>query len=307
MSSNDWKRVSRRRPCPVCEKPDWCLYVGDDDSPTAAICARVESEKQCGEGGWLHVLRTDGPTWAPWKRTIHIAAKQLQPEASALDFNKLAAEAAAIVTPHLPRVFGEDPLKWVGEDLGVSAESLRRLGVGWFPVRKAWGFPMRNALGEVVGIRLRLFSGKKLSVKGGKEGLFIPAGLSCGGSLFVTEGPTDAASLLDLGFNCIGRPSCRGGAKHIVALANRLGPSEVVIVADADGPGQRGAERLAAKLLAYVPTVQVITPPAKDAREWKRNGATAADVNALIDATPAKSLKIRVSSSNEKASLSPVR
>jgi hypothetical protein len=76
-SSSDWQRVSKRRPCPVCGKPDWCMYVGSDDSPTAAICARIESPKRCGEGGWLHVLRDDGPTWAPWRRRIELSVRRI--------------------------------------------------------------------------------------------------------------------------------------------------------------------------------------------------------------------------------------
>ena len=82
MSRGDWQRVSRRRPCPVCEKPDWCLYAGDESAPSAAICMRVESDKQVGTdgAGWLHVLRSDGPVWPEWKRTLHIAARKLGPE-----------------------------------------------------------------------------------------------------------------------------------------------------------------------------------------------------------------------------------
>jgi len=57
---------------------------------------RVESDKPAKNGGWLHILRDDGPTWAPWKRTYHVAAKRLAPEPAALDFAKLA-EAAAVV------------------------------------------------------------------------------------------------------------------------------------------------------------------------------------------------------------------
>ena len=85
MSRGDWKRVSRARPCPVCERPDWCLYAGDDNAPSAAICARVESDKLAGDqgAGWLHVLRNDGPSWPGWKRTVRVAARGLGPEPAA--------------------------------------------------------------------------------------------------------------------------------------------------------------------------------------------------------------------------------
>lgn len=64
-----WQRVGKRRPCPICHKTDWCLVAGPADCPAAVICARVESPKQCAEAGWLHVLRNDGPVWAPWRRS----------------------------------------------------------------------------------------------------------------------------------------------------------------------------------------------------------------------------------------------
>src|SRR5437879_4269411 len=48
------QRVSASKPCPICEKPDWCLRAEDG---SAAICSRIESAKRCGEAGWLHVLR----------------------------------------------------------------------------------------------------------------------------------------------------------------------------------------------------------------------------------------------------------
>ncbi len=298
--STEWRRVSRRRPCPVCEKPDWCLYVGDDDSPTAVICARVESEKQCGEGGWLHRLRDDGVLWPKWQSTIHVAEKSLQASASLTEIR--AEFTAARIATTRPQVKG------LADSLGVSADSLFcGANIAWMPHRKAWGFAMLDSRGDIVGVRLRLPSGKKLSIKGGHEGLFYDVTkLARGKGILIAEGPTDTAALLDLCFRVVGRPSCTGGVKHIVGLVQRLEIAEAVIVADADAPGQRGAGNLASVLLAYVPSVRVITPPAKDAREWKRSGATAADVEALIAATPAKSLKIRVSSSNKSASLCPV-
>jgi hypothetical protein len=302
MSRSDWKRVSRARPCPICSKSDWCLLTGPDDSPSAAICARVESDKRVGDqgAGWLHVLRNDGPTWPEWKRTVHIAARRVGPATpgeTTIDFHELTVRAMVSMSDVQRERFAEG--------LGVSAHALWELCVGWLPDRRAWTFPMSNAEGDVTGIRLRLPNGRKLSIKGGKEGLFVPTGLKPGGRLLVCEGATDCAALLDLGFSVIGRPSCTGGTKHLVELVKRLKPVEVAIVADHDEPGQRGADRLAVALLAYVPIVRVVVPPpgVKDAREWKRAGATAADVHLAIQAATPKTLKIRVSPKHEKASL----
>jgi len=300
-----WQRVSRRRPCPVCRKPDWCMVAGPTDAPTAAICARVESPKRAGAGGWLHALRDDGPTWAPWRRTIPAAVGMMQPTAGKIDFGNLAADCIAALQP--------EALNKLAAALGLSPESLRRLAVGWSAHHRAWTFPMRDAAGNVLGIRLRLPSGKKISVKGGREGLFIPEALDCRERLMITEGPTDCAALLDLGFAAVGRPSCMGGVRLLVDLcrqraifwempATRDKPSEgaraaeVVIVADGDPPGQRGAEDLAATLVAYCTAVRVIAPPAgvKDARAWLHAGATHDDVHAAIAAAPVRTLPIHV-------------
>ena len=285
--SSTWQRVSKRRPCPVCGKPDWCLFSGEPSNPDAAICGRTESPKRCGEGGWLHVLRDDGPTWAPWQRSIRVAVRMMsEPVNGKPDVAKLAIDFRQAVKP--------EALDKLAAALGVSAESLRRLGVGWSANNRTWSFPMQDAAGNVLGIRLRLPGGKKLSVRGGKEGLFLPEGIDAHGLLLVCEGPTDTAALLDLGFSGVGRPSCTGGVKLLVELVRKLKPSGVVIVADADAAGIGGAERLAAVLVAYCPEVRVIAPPAgvKDAREWKRSGATAADVQVAIDAAPVRKLAV---------------
>jgi hypothetical protein len=97
------------------------------------------------------------------------------------------------------------------------------------------------------------------------------------------KAPPTAAALLDLGLLAVGRPSCTGGVRLLVELVKQRRPAEVCIIADGDAPGQRGAGNLAAVLLAYCPAVRIATPPdgIKDAREWKRRGATPADVAAV--------------------------
>jgi hypothetical protein len=58
---DDFARVSKRRPCPVCGRSGWCLVARDSlEDPSRAVCARVESNKRWGHAGWLHVLRDNG-------------------------------------------------------------------------------------------------------------------------------------------------------------------------------------------------------------------------------------------------------
>jgi len=249
---------------------DWCLISADGG---AAICARVESSKRAGEAGYLHRLRHDD--FRPRHRVRTITLKTAGP---ITDFTDLATAFRHAVDPA--------QLADLSVQLGLSVPSLNALGIGWSSAHGAWSFPMTDAAGLVRGIRLRKPDGFKFAVTGGKEGLFLPiTEHDSAAPLLITEGPTDAAALLDLTFtNIVGRPSCTGGIKHLAALAQQRRPHEVVIFSDADGPGRRGAMNLASVLRVYVPTVRVVEPPTtvKDVRAWKQTGATRADVEQLI-------------------------
>lgn len=95
---------------------------------------------------------------------------------------------------------------------------------------------------------------------------------------------------------------------HLVELAKRLRPEQVVVVGDRDEAGQRGADALAAVLVAYVAGgVQVITAPSpyKDARAWRRAGATAADVLAAIDAATTRRLEVNITTKGRRYDARP--
>jgi hypothetical protein len=251
---------------------------------SAAICARIESVKPAGKAGWIHRLTDDG-----WRatRSRTIAFGVTVPQAGAPDLAKLAAQYVARVNAHY--------LSQFAAGLSLSVESLRRLRVGWASDKWSWSFPMTDAAGNVKGIRLRASNGRKWSVAGGHEGLFVPSDLFTRHPLLlICEGPTDCAALLDLGFAAVGRPSCTGGVALLVDFVKRRQPVEAIIVADGDPPGKRGAQSLATVLGAYCAAIRIITPPCgiKDARAWKQSGATAADVHFAIDAAPLRRFKI---------------
>jgi hypothetical protein len=275
-----WQRVRKGKPCPICDKPDWCLIAADG---SAAICARAESAKRCGGAGWLHRLRDDLDQPRRATRYIPLTPGGCSPNLAGLATNFQQAIDAG-------------RLYQLAACLGLSVESLTALGIGWSRDFRSWSFPMRDAKGAVVGIRLRRLDGSKFAVKGGKEGLFLPATDSTDSRLLVCEGPTDMAALLDLGFGAVvGRPSCSGGIRLLVELVQRQRTADVVIVADGDEPGRRGASNLASVLVAYVPTVKVIAPPAgiKDVRDWLRSGGTKAAVEQAVAAAQARRLTVR--------------
>lgn len=184
-----------------------------------------------------------------------------------------------------------DALDGLSRSLGLTVQSLRRLGIGW--TGRCWAFPMVGGDGTVCGIRIRALSGKKFSQRGGKDGLFVPSDLSGTGELVITEGPTDCCALLDLGFDAIGRPNCSGGVRLLADFVRRGTWERHVIIADADGPGLQGALTLARVLAPLSAEVRIVVPPATDARAWKNTGATRANVLALIDAAPPIRISIR--------------
>ncbi len=278
----DFRRVSRSAPCPICGKPDWCLASVDGSS---AICARVESSTRAGEAGWLHRLVERD------RRARRLRVRTILTSESSGGLDEPALQALSErYAADLPKR-GLDRL---ATDLGLSRVSLLRLRIGWSG--RAWSFPMTDAQGQVRGIRLRHPDGSKCAVKGGRDGLFIPDGLQFASSLLVAEGPTDCAALLDLGFESIGRPNCRGGRQRVIDFIKRNRISDVVVVADGDEPGKRGAATLARSLVCRVHRVRVISPPAgnKDIRAWKTAGATTGDVQQKIDDAGTLHLSVNV-------------
>jgi hypothetical protein len=228
-----------------------------------AHCMRIENGKApMKNGGWIHRLLGESIRRAPWTSP---------PEVGPL--HKIDAEALAV---RYRNDLSPGKLAELSVTLNVSREALTCLGVGWDG--EAWTFPMQDAAFFMVGIRRRLPSGKKLSVKGGHEGCFIPLGTpsDLGTTLIVCEGPTDTAAIIDAGFEAIGRPSCAGGREIVKALSRKR---DVVIIADSDGPGREGAKVLANELVAARRYVKVIEPlRGKDARAWHPSRAVLQNV-----------------------------
>lgn len=282
MNTSEWARVTRQRLCKVCGKPDWCGLSSDG---SVACCMRVESQKRLANGGYLHRLtaRPDQTSYSWRSHQIIRLSLAAQP-----GLGKLACQ--------YEKAASEGMVKALGAQLGVSAESFRRLRIGWD--RQAWTFPMFDAAGKVVGIRRRFPNGEKLSVKGGHDGLFVPLNLKTDGLLLIAEGATDAAALLTLLFEVVGRPNCSGGTWLCIGIARGR---DVVVVADGDWPGRNGAHRLAIVLRRYCPSVRVIQPPdgIKDARAWLQSGATRHDIQQVIEA--AKPLELTIKSNGGSA------
>lgn len=267
-----WVRADRRHRCPVCDRADWCMVSVDG---TKAACCRMKD----GASGYRH-------KWEAW---IHNVGGPVVVAPSLPKRHDPPAIDAAFLAERY-REAGEDRIAQIADELGVSAWSLRSLGCGWAREHRAATFPMRDGERNIIGIRLRRSDGRKWAVAGSRSGVFVPDGFP--GALdperepvFIVEGPSDAAALIDLGFDVIGRPSCRGGVDYIKDLCYRHARRRTVaVVADHDGPGVEGAEQLAASLRPIVRSLKVIEPTrGKDARAWKAEGVTRDRVRMVVD------------------------
>jgi hypothetical protein len=265
----DWIIANKRNPCPICEKTDWCTVSSDGN---VAHCMRVQegSFKECQGGGWIHKLTDAQPRYVPKKRKVY------------KDFRVIW------------RDIRKNPIdyKLLSKELGVSEVSLARLHLCWDG--SVFCFPMRNIYYKIIGISRRT-KPKPCCIKGSSIGIFWPLKVTPHHRtrLFICEGPTDCAALLDLGFDAIGRQGCLG-CVDIIQKFLTYARRDIVIMADHDSPknrpdgsqfrpGQEGALRLGKAIISLCASVCIITPPnSKDIRQWYNEGATKEMVEALI-------------------------
>ncbi len=274
LAPSSWLRVTRQRPCPICQKSHWCTYTSDG---RLVCCMRVESAKVLRNGGWLHrVGDGGGRAAAPARPPRRVSDAAL--------FDAGAYHSALLARGDWRDVDG------LALSLGLCPYALATLEPVWDHWHDAWAFPMRDGTGKVVGIRLRANDGRKWSVKGSREGIFFDPKVGRVPVVMFCEGPTDTAAAISLGFAAVGRPSCSGALEQTRAFCFRHGVQKVIVMADQDAPHRRpdgsvwypgwdGAERLVAVLeLPF----KVVMPPAKDLRAWVIEGATVAAVAAVV-------------------------
>ena len=230
--------------------------------------------------GYYHKLIDDSRP-APFRLTRPIPpAPPARPASEFFDFAAIARRWYEETTPEVAADFAER--------LGVSVMALHRLGAGRAAERKCWSFPMHDDKRQVIGIRLRSDRGDKFAVTGSHSGCFVASAISskADGLLVVCEGPTDTAAALTLGYDAIGRPSATGGTEIVCEILTKMRKRDVVIVRDVDGPGVAGANSLADRLVPICRTVRIVSPaPAKDLREWLRQGGTRAQLQSRINNT----------------------
>lgn len=262
------ERVSKNNRCPICNGDSWCLIAGD-----SVLCMRVASDRphQMSHGlGYWHRL-TETPT------TVHAHKEDIRPSYE-VNFKGTIIRWTQATSPAQYRS--------LGDRLGVRPSALIELRACYSEEHSAWAFPMVDAFGNIIGIRLRNYLGDKWSVKGSKSGIFLPHNFRDKVAV-VCEGPTDSAAVLSLGMMPIGRPSCSGGVEHIIRAIGRWKILKVLIIADNDpdrtrpdgkkwNPGLDGAVALQQQL--PVPSCLVMLP-CKDIRDFVKAGCTGTDLS----------------------------
>lgn len=239
----EYQRVDRYSVCPVCGKDSWCLISKDGEG---VICARQPSDEGRGDAGWFHDISFDSEGLKEKER----------PEAITIKEATYRAQSAYLrMTPY-------DWVQAAGQ-IGVPTRSLRKLKVGRY--KELWTFPMRDAARNVIGVRFRTSAGKKWSMKGSQNGLFLDPHASHAD--VVVEGPTDVAACLALGIQAVGKPQANGGDARTIDYLVSVNSVRVPVIGDNDMVGRSGALALANQLpgsFVLVPTKD------KDVRDYYR-------------------------------------
>ena len=133
----------------------------------------------------------------------------------------------------------------LGAHLGVSPESLARLGIGWAPVvpfKKGanaqgwWAIPERDSNGQPVGIALRSQHDFKVMYPGSKHGLVYPINPDHerGGQAY-QHGAQNWLRTMEAGIDC---PVCGKPDGCLVSAANPDDPAAVICIRKKEGAKQ---------------------------------------------------------------------
>ncbi len=187
---------------------------------------------------------------------------------------------------------------WVemAEKWSADPNTVKKFGVGYSWERNAYVVPMRGSDGIVTGIRfIDAKSGKKWSLAGGRDGLFIQSPRVSVGriqTVAICEGFSDTVSLasMKLGWFCIGRPAAQSGADILMAVCKGLYEKhkcDFAVFADKNEVGRKTAQAIVDRLESkgvFVWKGTAVEVPGKsvDVREWIGTGIGPGEVRKLL-------------------------
>jgi len=145
---------------------------------------------------------------------------------------------------------------------------INELGIGWDG--HAHTIPMYD-LDKIIGIQRQFTNGYKCMVNGSNLGLIVPMTMATGNVLFIPEGASDLACLLDMGYHGIARPNALVGKELVYNWLKRYNPvyDKIIIIGDNDDIGKQGAFELQKYIDSeYTRSIVRVPEKGKDLREW---------------------------------------
>lgn len=262
--SDGFTQVTKKNPCRICGKDSWCGIANDE---TVAICMKAESMRPTRNGGWVHKLASvHHSNQRSVTRIQHPKKKDNPEDRRTSDWGNRQAEFVGCYSrkPHLATS--------LSAVLGVTTKTIERFGVGWYDDWGVYTMPMWSPDCVIAGFQTRAPDGNKRAITGSKMGLFLDPAMSKPDKiLFIGEGFSDTATLLDWDLPAIGRPGCMASLPQAVEFCKGM---DVCIIADVGVPGQRGAWKLADAMMFKAKLIRVLTPPKEydDLRGWRTSG-----------------------------------
>lgn len=258
-SDDSWYTVSRRYPCPICHKPDWCSATGQNDSPDAVVCMREPSDNQRPNGGWLHRLR-DTNDWVPdpSNKKASTSTKQSQPWDTGSNVDKPTAKtfssadellAAWEVRLGKPSALYEYENEQ-GELIGLVARWDQMTQEG-----AANGKTIRQASRQTDG------RWAHKAMPNPKPLYRLPSLMASKGPIYLVEGEKCVDYLASIGIHATTWPG--GSSAAVKADITPLAGRDLVLLADNDEPGRKAMDILIDRLatLSTHPTIRRIDLP----------------------------------------------
>jgi hypothetical protein len=221
--ASKWIRVTRKEPCPICGRQDWCGRTADGK---VVHCMRVESRKAVASGGWIH--RLEDPLPPKPIRKAPTKKRDWTDECREMYEHKLAAKKRGQVARQLV--------------VSVRALVLLRVGIGWDANgREFSSWPSRDDTGRCIGFVRRYDSGAKKTNRGGSSGVFYtPTWQRHPGPVYIVEGGSDVAACESFGLAAIGRASNVYGGGWIRRMLQGLKRPVIVVGERDENPEKRG-------------------------------------------------------------------
>ena len=96
--STVFSRVTKRRPCLICGKPDWCVYVRDE---SLSVCMRVGegARKINRHGGAIHLHNGERQSLSPIAHALYTCASEPQSPIAPIEFRNRVYRSLIRLSP----------------------------------------------------------------------------------------------------------------------------------------------------------------------------------------------------------------